>query len=217
MLLTMQDYFVTSSTSRHQMLPSESTMVYKYLCSLPVFSNQRQSLCYSVWSVPLAFILFRSSPRLLLHYLHSPQQNKIRKGIGPKGHYIFNSLVLELFLSYSISYPIVFHASAFLHSFLLLVTIVMGTGPKRLIFFCSLMLEFFFVLLLYISDCSRRTSNVSEFSLYICVFLFVAGVDISKSINVAYVPSHLYHICFELIKVSFIIWTLIFFRLFIFS
>ena len=47
----------------------------------------------------------------------------------PKRESHFYSLVLEFFLSYSISYPIVRHAPAFLHSFLFLVTVVKGIGP----------------------------------------------------------------------------------------
>ena len=53
------------------------------------------------------------------------------KGIGLKRQSYFCSLVLEFFLSYSISYPIVPYAPGSLHSFLLVVKVVNGIDPKR--------------------------------------------------------------------------------------
>ena len=52
------------------------------------------------------------------------------KGKDPKPHTYFYSLVLELFLSYSASHPIVPRTAAVLHSFLIPVTVVKGKDPN---------------------------------------------------------------------------------------
>ena len=63
-------------------------------------------------------------------------------GICLKRHTYFYSVVLELFVLFYI-YPIVLYAPAFLHSFLLLLTIINGIYSKRHTYFYSVVLEFF--------------------------------------------------------------------------
>ena len=73
------------------------------------------------------------------------KQNNIFKLMrkGPETSNIFllhgTGIVLVLFYIY----PIVSYASAFLHSFILLVTVVKGKDPKRHTYFYSLVLELF--------------------------------------------------------------------------
>ena len=118
---------------------------------------------------PRTFLLIDTGMVLLLFYIypivpHSPAflhsflfLVTVVKSIGLKHNLHYYSLVLELFLSYSISYPIVPHAPAFLHSFLLLLTVVKSIGLKRQLYFYSLVLECF-LSYSYLSDSTLRTS-----------------------------------------------------------
>ena len=65
-------------------------------------------------------------------------------------------------------YPIVPHSPAFLHSFLLLVTVVKSICLKRHLYFYSVVLEFSCVIL-YLSDSTPRTSIFRKFLLLVNV------------------------------------------------
>ena len=60
--------------------------------------------------------------------------------------------------------PIVPYAPAFLHSFLLLVTVVQGIGPKQHTYFYSVVLEFSGVIL-YLSDNTICTSIFTQLTI----------------------------------------------------
>ena len=67
----------------------------------------------------------------------------------PESSYTFILLGTGVFLCYSISYPIVIHVPAFVHSFLLIVTVVKGIGPKLHTYLSFLVLEFSCVILIH--------------------------------------------------------------------
>ena len=85
----------------------------------------------------------------------------IDEGYRPETSCIFLLLGTVIFLVLIYIYSIVPHAPEFLHSFLLLVTVVKGQDLKRHAYFYSLVLEVSCVIL-YLSNSTSRTSIFTQ-------------------------------------------------------